>query len=816
MKKRRIGESACAVVIAASVILGGASCKKNTKGEIRRTILETDPFFTSEIHELNIPIDTERKVGFLTIMSAEISGDEVVVSYEVDYALPEGVGDGGYFPADYDYNDYFQNWTATFDMEGNLLRVENSAEEEGLYQCYTTDKAGRSVSLMEKESPETGEAQDVVVFRDKEGKIEKEVVLESQWDTLINKIRILEDDRILVQQYESPRAPMYVFDSNGKYQFKITSLDRGVEGDLFMQDGKYYAITSSFDPDEGLDFMLNEIDMTTGEIKPGKAMEAVDGLMLMQAVFAEDGLYSSTANGLVKYDFSSDKMVEVINWNQTDLNRTLLDSIRCYPKNQDEYRAIVYDYSDIKHEKLSLLTLKRAEKNPHAGQKILYVGGLGIPSNFYEYAYEYNADLSHDLRIETVDYYYSNEETDDTGKNDYSGLADSIYLKLLSGDGPDILLNFDEFSQFENSDLFVDLNPYIDGKNGLERSEYFDSIFRASEKNGKLFHAPITFDLVGLMVNSERMDVSRNWNLDDFDRAVSALPSDVSLVPQPICGMLLSWFMGADISEYVDYDKRQTHFQSESMVRAMEEAGKYGSADQPPAYTYIGSSIYMKPGFESVTGLTLEDDLPEEGMESINVGAMLYTGQCAMYEVNLCCMDDYCFYHGVVGGCGRFVGYPTISGAGVAASANMSLAILSSSKYQDESWEIIKSFYSEEAQIKMCEQSQYEGNGFPMRRSIFEKTSRETVERVNNTYDCYLKDLNKGNDAGNCIYFQADEAMVDEVREIIESVRISDHYDSAVMSIIEEETAGYFQDSRSAEDVLKTIDNRARQIIAER
>ncbi|MBR5975461.1 MAG: extracellular solute-binding protein [Clostridiales bacterium] len=816
MIERKIGRSACAIAIAASIILGGSSCKKNTKEEKRRTILETDPFFTSEMHELNIPVDTEREVGFLTVMSAEIFGDEVVVSYEIDYALPEGVGDGGYFPADYDYNDYFQNWTATFDLDGNLLRSENLAEEGGLHQCYTTDKEGRSVCLMEKESPETGEAQDVVVFQNKEGKIEKEVVLESQWDTLINKIRILEDGRILVQQYESPGAHMYVFDSNGKYQFKITSPDRGVEGDLFMQDGKYYAITSSFDPDESFDFMLNEIDMTTGEIKPGKVMDSVDGLMLMQAVFAEDGLYSSTANGLVKYDIASGKMVEVINWNQTDLNRTLLDSVRCYPKNQDEYRAIVYDYSDIKYEKLSLLTLKRVEKNPHAGQKILYVGGLGIPSNFYDYAYEYNADLSHDLRIETVDYSFANEETDDTGMTDYSGLVDSIYLKLLSGDGPDILLNFDKFSQFENSDLFVDLNPYIDGKNGLERSEYFDSIFRANEKNGRLFHAPITFNLVGLMVNSERMDVNRNWNLDDFDRAVSALPSDVSLVPQPICGMLLSWFMGADVSEYVDYDKRQTHFQSESMVRALEVAGKYGSAIESPAYTYIGSSIYMKPGFESVVGLTLEDDSPEEGMESINAGAMLYTGQCAMYGIDLSSMDDYCFYHGVVGGCGRYVGYPTSGGNGVAASANMSLAILSSSKYQDESWEIIKSFYSEEAQIKMCEQSQYVGSGFPMRRSVFEKTSRETVDRVNNTYDCYLQDLNKGNDAGSCIYFQADEAMVDEVREIIESVRISGHYDSAVMSIIDEETAGYFQDSRSAEDVLKTIDNRARQIIAER
>ena len=58
--------------------------------------------------------------------------------------------------------------------------------------------------------------------------------------------------------------------------------------------------------------------------------------------------------------------------------------------------------------------------------------------------------------------------------------------------------------------------------------------------------------------------------------------------------------------------------------------------------------------------------------------------------------------------------------------------------------------------------------------------------------------------------------MPEELTEIVESVRFCIHKDDAVMDIIRDESAGYFLGSRTAEDVLKIVDNRARQVVQER
>ena len=65
------------------------------------------------------------------------------------------------------------------------------------------------------------------------------------------------------------------------------------------------------------------------------------------------------------------------------------------------------------------------------------------------------------------------------------------------------------------------------------------------------------------------------------------------------------------------------------------------------------------------------------------------------------------------------------------------------------------------------------------------------------------------------VYFPADEGMPGELRELVENVRFSAHVNMSAMGIIQEEAAAYFQDSRSAEDVLRNIDNRANQLVQE-
>ena len=102
----------------------------------------------------------------------------------------------------------------------------------------------------------------------------------------------------------------------------------------------------------------------------------------------------------------------------------------------------------------------------------------------------------------------------------------------------------------------------------------------------------------------------------------------------------------------------------------------------------------------------------------------------------------------------------------------------------------------------------------PVLRSAFEKIANETKEKIDRVYQVYLESMGSFDYYGG-VYFPAASDLVDEFREIIESVNYSFHQDPAVMDILQEETAGYFSGSRSAEDVLKNVDNRAKQIVQE-
>ena len=75
---------------------------------------------------------------------------------------------------------------------------------------------------------------------------------------------------------------------------------------------------------------------------------------------------------------------------------------------------------------------------------------------------------------------------------------------MVSGTGPDILVNFGYFSQFNTDDVLVDLNTLIDDKDSnIKREDYYDNILRAAETNGKLYQIPLTYRISGLLGNAD-------------------------------------------------------------------------------------------------------------------------------------------------------------------------------------------------------------------------------------------------------------------------------------------------------------------------
>ncbi len=807
--KNYTARKALAAALCLSMLPAFSACKKNqTKKNASREIKETDPYYDSETVELSIPVDETKELQWIQVSDVEYADTEIRMPYYINYEIPQEA----YADMNFDFSAYSYGGLAVFDLKGNLISNVKQGEGSIGSECNTIDNEGNHAAFSAELNTDPEKSVYKIVFTDDNGNTLKEVTLDNVWKSEIPSIRsmkFLSDGKIVMQGYESivSSTPIEVFDPSGKHLFSISSMDRNMASGMFRQDGKYYVLTISQDAwlsgEFANDYEVNEIDFEKGILKPGIKAK---GIVFAESVSAaEDGLYSSTMNGISKFDMKTGEMEEILTWNQTDVDHNLLNMIKSYPKNENEIHAIATSYME-KMPRYYLVNLFRAEKNPHAGKQILYVGGQGISPSFYDFMHDYNADPDNDFRIETIDYYYSELESGNA-ENVEAGLTDKVYLDLLSGEGPDILMNFAATDQFANEDLLVDLNSYIDGKNGLDRSKYFDNIFRSVERDGKLFSIPTAFGLEGYLVDADVIHAESTWTFDDLDREADALPGDKMLIPKISTQNLLKTFIGPNLSEYMDYTKKEVHFSSESMIHILEEVKKYGSTEDNIKPASMGRSIPGDDAFEEVPYMAGSEEL-EDGTTHLEL--LIYSGACAMAPVSVNNILDYHLYTTLVPGEGKLLGYPTAQGKGIIASPGLSLSIVASSESKDASWEVIRAFMEEEAQLNMAERD----SCIPVLRSAFEKIANETKEKIDRVYQVYLESMGSFDYYGG-VYFPAASDLVDEFREIIESVNYSFHQDPAVMDILQEETAGYFSGSRSAEDVLKNVDNRAKQIVQE-
>ena len=145
----------------------------------------------------------------------------------------------------------------------------------------------------------------------------------------------------------------------------------------------------------------------------------------------------TTGNGISRLDITTGEAEEILNWNQTDVNREMIQMAKSYPVNKDEINVLVtYSHSETGRDTCYIIHLTRASTNPHAGKKILRMAGTGIRPEIYGLIYEYNADRNNPARIETVDYLIDYDSDNTSGLS----VTDKIYLDMMEGNSPDILL----------------------------------------------------------------------------------------------------------------------------------------------------------------------------------------------------------------------------------------------------------------------------------------------------------------------------------------------------------------------------------------
>ena len=777
---------ATAGLLAGVLFLSAAGCKnkkkkqdsynKSSEYSSGKEIKESDPYFNAEVFPLDVPVDQNKVLETMFVDRVEYEDGVVIASLFLNYELKE--------------NASFEEWeessshvTALFDEKGKYI---TDLQKIGLdIYDVAADIDGNICVLASYNIGMTGTMGAMLSVVDRKGNIVNQIELDNppvdgngeSWPSL----GILPDGRYTV----SGLGKMVVYERDGKRAYEIADFDRLIEGSVITQDGKNYVLSTVRGDLGDKEFQIKEVDLKTGKL--GEGMDASYLVPYSTPVTTNEGVFVRSGSGCFRCDIKTQNISQIFDWNDTDVSRNLIYRSKIYPLSDDELYAVGEGFSGD-NMKASLIHLTRAEKNPHAGKKMLVVGGYDMKDDYALQAFldEYNKDTTAKARAIVIDYYDGV-----TNNADLSEIEKQLYLDFLSGTGPDILYGFGQDPTFNNSHVMLDLNTYLDGANGISRDEYFDNILRASEKEGKLYQMPLRYSLYGMEANTKFISNRIGWTYDEFDEAASKIPQNVSFLEASEYGPLLIKLL-SNHPGFADYDNKTVNFQNDEMKRLLQMAKKYGVKELPKdegqGHTYLGDGRYQ-----------LNEDLTNAKMKS---------DLLAVRETYIGNISGYAIMKRDLQGNLAFLGFPSPDGSGMSCDTYSSLGILATCKNPDMAWELIRSFMNYEITDGT------RPGGFPIKKSVFESESKAEMEMDNKMYEKQLREM-KFTQTSLDYVIQISEEDIDEVRKLITNVTRSVNRDPVISGIISEEAAGYFAGDRTEDEVLSTIQNRTSIVVKE-
>ena len=793
------------------MVLPSAACSKKKTGKEARTIQETDTYYRAERIELPFPeIQADLEMHTCGVWDTYVCGSAIVATYEISYVMPEELTDK--------YQKYIMNPTLFSYEEGQALMKEVDRYSQSGKVIYNFDGSVRCTIP----GGRPGDSYIEKVFEGKDGKLMALVENyddDSDWGMTYSIAEITDSGELIDRcdlEYEDAifhditmtdnggyictgYREIVVFDENGKMvAADSTSDDNLILQRVYEQDGVFYALFEDFSTElRDDDRVVKKFDPATGKFAPENMN--IGGSAFVQG---SDGVYYLEGNNVEKVDLATCQTAEVLfSWNDVDVNRKSIESF--YIKSKEEIffvqtRGTMLDpyFESFVIPQIFLTRLTKEEKNPHAGKKVIEIASSTnysmIPNVILDRIVEYNLDPEKKTRIEFVDYSTMATPFPPMDMDEDAVIAqtvDKVYLDMLSGAGPDILLNFGEYSQFDSGKVLLDLNSKIDGENGLNRDEFFDNVLRACEKDGHLYQFPINFIASGMVADKKYMDGKTSWSYDDFQAVLSSLPDGITMIQELQWYEVLANLLYGEGRTFIDYENKTLHFDDPKFLKILEITKAIGSLrteeeimeSNPEAYysSMIPGEYFLKNGLSASAFCRLTHIL-----------------EFALFEAS---RED-----GV-----EFIGNPGKENGGLSAQYNLSIGISKNSAYPDEAWDFIRFLLEKDSQRECVHLI----DGFPIRKDACEEVLLEQVGRyeksVKNPGVGYYGDLIRS-------YPVLDKNTVERAMAVLDNIHSVRSFDKTVFLLIKEEAEGYILGNRSAEDVAKNIQNRTATVINER
>lgn len=513
--------------------------------------------------------------------------------------------------------------------------------------------------------------------------------------------------------------------------------------------------------------------VTTVDVKENKLSESLGsfgmGNEIIHFVDADQKIWMTEDNSLVKYDLKSEEKTTVLNWLDYDVNG---NNVRLMEKTAEgKFVAFTEDYAEkVTYE---MVTLEESDE-PLTDKTVITYATNGSDSNVTDAIIRFNKN-SDKYRIKVIDYY--NEEDYEAGMNAFNEA-------VLSGNVADIIsVDWSQYKSMARKGLYADLNELMDNDADINREDYFENILEAYEVDGKLYALPTSFEVSTLFGKTSVWGKEPGITEAEISKVMDSMPKDVQLLE----GMSKSyWFFLAlqgTLENYVNWETGECSFDSEEFIALLEMANRF-----PKEYDYENET--MSP--------------PEQ----------VQTGKVLLYGENMSEVSNYQLVKELFGEEITAVGYPSVKGnGGLIQNMNGIYAIAEDSDCKEGAWEFIKYMISEEYQ------SQYIHWSTPIHRASFEKLAAKAME-----YDTYINEDGEEVEAPQMTYgwdgfeisvYHATKEDIDEYTKILEGATVLSSYNEEIMTILQEEVEPFFEGQKSAKDVANIIQGRVKIYVNE-
>ncbi|MBR2750834.1 MAG: extracellular solute-binding protein [Clostridiales bacterium] len=804
------GIAAC---LCMTILLPLAGCNKKKKEPRKRVVQETDPYFSCEDILLDFESPEGKVVERRAIGQIKIFSNCIVVETLETYVMPVEFkkqwseyrenwlkySEEERKKMDEEYESYRRGGLSVFSLDGKMKGfsyIPSGKELVGLVE----DPSGKAKALLSSYNGNGYNSTMVLYDISPEGRLIESITLDRDEHNLVTDMLFMENGNFLCNDVST----LLLFSPEGKLLNEepiFNSISR-----IFQIEGKYYAYVSIddvYDPSNPPIAYMYEIDPVTGK-KVGDKIDVTGRINGDKLIQGSDAVYATVGNGIQKYNLlSSEDPQMILSWSDTDnrYRETHWDPQIRLASDNDIYMAchshdgIALNFENIS-EDVHLLHMHREEKNPHAGKNILYLAFIGdLRRDFANTLTAYNLDPAKKTRIVVQD--YSGESSLYTGMyqlvvsstEEQSLIADQVYLEILAGDGPDILMNFGSFSQFNTERALVDLNTLIDGSDPLDRSLFFDNIFRSYERNGKLYQLPLNFSVNGMVANTEYVGERTGWTYDEFEEISRSLPENISILGKVSQSDLMETLLNGTTSHFLDYDNRKVVFDDPEFAKILDLVKNHGL----PMTSGELQKSYLESEIE--TGNNMHPQVQFDA------------GMIVALSQSIHSLNDFGHMRTLCDGKVCFVGNPSIDGRGAMAEKSTSLAISQTSPLKSEAWDIIRYFLEYEPQL-YCGRYYFR---FPVNRKAFDMEMELSLKENRLGWEDPDKE-------SYMIYESAhlSEDDVTELKKVIGNIHDSCSSDPSAMMIIQEEAPGYFIGDRTLDDVVKNIQKRSKAVVQER